>query len=84
MCSLQGQPSIREQARVILDRFSREGSEHLTELVNESEFRDLKIYEPGLKSPFRKVLQRLSVTVRPISGTMSNLENSEEAFSVKI
>ena len=49
----------REQARLILKFFSRENSAHLGELVQESEFRDLRIYEPGLIGPFRKLFQQL-------------------------
>ena len=49
----------REQARLILDHFSREKSEHLADLVKEAEFRGLNIYEPGLIGPFRNVLQQL-------------------------
>ena len=49
----------REQARVIVERFSREGSAHLAALVDESGFRALDIYEPGLIGPFRKLLQEL-------------------------
>ena len=49
----------REQARLILAHFSRNGSKHLAELVKEPEFRSLKIYEPGLIGPFRKHLQKL-------------------------
>ena len=49
----------REQARLIVKHFSREGSEYLAELVHESEFRELKIYEPGLMGPFRNILQDL-------------------------
>ena len=49
----------REQARLIVDHFSREGSRHLADLVNEAEFQNLKIYEPGLIGPFRKLFQKL-------------------------
>ena len=49
----------REQARLILDHFSREDSRHLADLVNEAEFQELKIYEPGLIGPFRKLLNKL-------------------------
>ena len=49
----------REQARLILDHFSREGSGHLADLANEAEFQNLKIYEPGLIGPFRKFFQKL-------------------------
>ena len=49
----------REQARLIIDHFSREDSEHLAELVNETAFRNLQIYEPGLIGPFRKILDSL-------------------------
>ena len=49
----------REQARLILNHFSREGSGHLADLAAESEFQNLKIYEPGLIGPFRKFFQKL-------------------------
>ena len=49
----------REQARLILKHFSRGRSEHLTELVRESEFQSLKIYEPGVIGPFRELLHKL-------------------------
>ena len=49
----------REQARLILDNFSRENSRHLADLVNEAEFQNLRIYEPGLIGPFRKFFQKL-------------------------
>ena len=49
----------REQARLILNHFSREGSERLADLAAESEFQNLEIYEPGLIGPFRKFFQKL-------------------------
>ena len=49
----------REQARLILRHFSRDNSGHLTELVRESGFQNLKIYEPGLIGPFRKLFHQL-------------------------
>ena len=49
----------REQARLVLKFFSRENSTHLAELAQESEFQDLRIYEPGLIGPFRKLFQHL-------------------------
>ena len=49
----------REQARLILDNFSREDSGHLADLVNEAEFQGLRIYEPGLIGPFRKMCNKL-------------------------
>ena len=49
----------REQARLILDNFSREDSGHLADLVNEAEFQGLRIYEPGLIGPFRKLFHKL-------------------------
>ena len=49
----------REQARLILDKFSREDSGHLADLVNEAEFQELRIYEPGLIGPFRKMCNKL-------------------------
>ena len=49
----------REQARLILDHFSREGSGHLADLANEAEFQNLNIYEPGLIGPFRKLFNKL-------------------------
>ena len=49
----------REQASLILRFFSRENSKHLGELAHEAEFRNLKIYEPGLIGPFRKLFQHL-------------------------
>ena len=50
----------REQARLILDHFSREGSERLADLAAEPEFQNLKIYEPGLIGPFRKFFQKIA------------------------
>ena len=49
----------REQARLILNHFSREGSERLADLAAEPEFQNLKIYEPGLIGPFRKFFQKM-------------------------
>ena len=49
----------REQAQLILRFFSRENSGHLGELVHETGFQNLKIYEPGLIGPFRKLFLRL-------------------------
>ena len=49
----------REQARLILNHFSREGSERLADIANEAEFQNLRIYEPGLIGPFRKFFQKL-------------------------
>ena len=49
----------REQARLILAHFSREGSGRLADLANEAEIQDLRIYEPGLIGPFRKFFQKL-------------------------
>ena len=49
----------REQARVVVEHFAREGSEHMADLARESAFRALKIYEPGLIGPFRRILGRL-------------------------
>ena len=49
----------REQARLVLKHFSKEGSMHLSELCEEREFRGLRIYEPGLIGPFRKHLRAL-------------------------
>ena len=49
----------REQARLILNHFSREGSERLADLAAESEFQNLRIYEPGLIGPFRKLFHKL-------------------------
>ena len=49
----------REQARLVLRFFSRENSTHLAELAQESEFQDLRIYEPGLIGPFRKLFGQL-------------------------
>ena len=49
----------REQARLILEHFSREDSGHLVDLVNEPEFQNLRIYEPGLIGPFREFFQKL-------------------------
>ena len=49
----------REQARLILDHFSREGSGRLADLANEAEFQNLRIYEPGLIGPFRKLFHKL-------------------------
>ena len=49
----------REQARLILEHFSVEGSRDLNELVNEPEFRRLDIYEPGLGGPFRRFFRAL-------------------------
>ena len=49
----------REQARVILNHFSRKDSGCLSDLVDEAEFRNLRIYEPGLIGPFRKYFQKI-------------------------
>ena len=49
----------REQARLVLKFFSRENSAHLAELAQESEFQDIRIYEPGLIGPFRKLFRQL-------------------------
>ena len=49
----------REQARLILKYFSREHSDHLADLIHESEFRNLQIYEPGLIGPFRRIFNKL-------------------------
>ena len=49
----------REQARLILEHFSRENSRCVTELANEAKFQKLRIYEPGLIGPFRKIFSKL-------------------------
>ena len=49
----------REQARLVVKYFAREGSGHMADLVKEEEFRTLKIYEPGMIGPFRRILGRL-------------------------
>ena len=49
----------REQARLILKHYSREHSKHLADLIHESEFRNLKIYEPGMIGPFRQIFHDL-------------------------
>ena len=49
----------REQARLILEHFSRENSRCLAELANEAKFQKLRIYEPGLIGPFRKIFSKL-------------------------
>ncbi|MDD9984599.1 MAG: glycosyltransferase [Gammaproteobacteria bacterium] len=49
----------REQARLVVKHFAREGSDHLAALAREADFRALKIYEPGLIGPFRRILGRL-------------------------
>ena len=49
----------REQARLIVRNFAREGSDHVADLVKEREFRSLKVYEPGIIGPFRRYLSRL-------------------------
>ena len=49
----------REQARVVLKYFSKEGSRYLSELCEEREFRGLRIYEPGLIGPFRRCFRAL-------------------------
>ena len=50
----------REQARLVLKYFSKEGSIHLSELCQEEEFQTLRIYEPGLIGPFRRCFRALS------------------------
>ena len=49
----------REQARLIVKHFAREGSDNVGDLVKEKEFRSLKIYEPGIIGPFRRYLRTL-------------------------
>ena len=49
----------REQARLVVKHFAREGSKHLADLARETVFRTLKIYEPGMIGPFRRILGRL-------------------------
>ena len=56
----RGSLRYREQGRVIVDHFSREGSEHLADLVNETEFQALRVYEPGMIGPFRRVFRKLA------------------------
>ena len=54
----------REQARVILDFYSRRESVSISALVEEDEFSELRIYEPGLIGPFRKYLSTLQHYVK--------------------
>ena len=49
----------REQARLVVEYFAREGSENVADLAKEGEFRTLRIYEPGMIGPFRRILGRL-------------------------
>ena len=49
----------REQAGLILKHFSRQNSGCIAELAGERRFRRLRIYEPGLIGPFRKILREL-------------------------
>jgi ubiquinone/menaquinone biosynthesis C-methylase UbiE len=46
----------REQARAIVNEFSKSGSKNFAELVKEPHFSELKIYEPGIVGPFIKHL----------------------------
>ena len=55
----KGSLRYREQGRVIVKHFAREGSEHLEDLVNETEFQSLRVYEPGMIGPFRRVFRKL-------------------------
>ena len=48
----------REQASLIVKYYSREESKHLSELSKEEEFRSLRIYEPGMIGPFRKIFRK--------------------------
>ena len=73
----------REQARLILNHFSRGASEHLVDLVNESEFQNLKIYEPGLIGLFESSFKKCPITIPPIFGMISNLENPGKVFNVR-
>lgn len=50
----------REQARLIVKHFARSGAACLAELVLETEFQTLAIFEPGLIGPFRKYLKKLT------------------------
>ena len=49
----------REQARLILELFSVNGSRNLNELVDEPDFQGLDIYEPGIGGPFRRLFREL-------------------------
>jgi SAM-dependent methyltransferase len=47
------------QARAILRAFARRGAKSIAELVEEPEFRRLRIFEPGSLGPLRRYLRRL-------------------------
>ncbi len=47
------------QASVILTLFSKLGARSLKQLVQEDEFRQLAVYEPGLVGPFRSLLRTI-------------------------
>ena len=49
----------RDQARVIVDVYSRNGAKCLKALCEEPLFRSLRIYEPGSIGPFRPILRNL-------------------------
>lgn len=50
---------FQAQARTMVERLSREGSESLAELVHEAEFAAMRIWEAGEYSRFRKHLRRI-------------------------
>ena len=49
----------REQAHAILSIFPELGCESLKDLAANSEFRKLRIFEPGVTGPFRRILKPL-------------------------
>ncbi len=44
----------RHQASVLLSKYASAGSRTLADLVEEPEFRELRVYEPGITGPFRE------------------------------
>ena len=52
--SCVGALRYQSQAHAVLRAFSRHGSRSVAEVVAEPEFRELRIFEPGSKGPFRK------------------------------
>ncbi len=47
------------QARTILREFARHGARSIAELVTESEFRRVRLFEPGELGPFRPYFEKL-------------------------
>ena len=55
----RGKLRFQGLARVVVDRFSRHGSESIAALVDEPEFHALHLYEPGELGPLRRHFRRL-------------------------